>query len=100
VYGNNSNVKFVICAQAVSVWTAQQIFNNNPGLTGVVSIIAIGPYYDCDSIGNSSNSGKFASIGTVDAIIDQCNNSLSTLDKMLSDYKAFASSKNLILTSY
>ena len=78
----STRLKFVISYQAVSKWVADQILNGT-GLVGVANVVAGGPYYDCDSIGNTTNTALYATLTAAD-IIAKCNNSFSTMDSILS----------------
>ena len=78
-----TQVKFVVSFQAVSQWVADQILTGT-GLVGVAHIIAGGPYYDCDNIGNTANSAYYATLTPAD-IINRCNTSLSTLTPILTN---------------
>lgn len=74
-------VKFVISFQAVSKWVADQILVGT-GLTGVVNVVAGAPYYDCDNIGNNTNTAFYATLKPQD-VINKCQNSFSKLDQIL-----------------
>lgn len=51
----------------MSSWVADQIFTGT-NLTGVVDIVAGAPYYDCDSIGNTTNTALYATLTPADII--------------------------------
>lgn len=72
----------MISFQAVSRWVADQIFTGT-GLAGVVDIVAGGPYYDCDNIGNNTNTAIYATL-TPDDVIERCNTSFASLQSILS----------------
>jgi hypothetical protein len=76
---SSSSIKCIISAQAVNVWTAQQIFNNNPELSKYTDFLAIAPYYDCGNIGTQVNSASILanSNGNDDLIINWCNSNMS-----------------------
>jgi len=84
VFGNNSpRLKFVISYQAVSQWVADQILTY-PGLLSVANVVASAPYYDCNNIGNSTNTAYLAT-QTPAAVIQQCsaNSSFAVLNAVL-----------------
>lgn len=91
-------LKFVISFQAVSQWVADQILTGT-NLIGKVNIIAGGPYYDCDSIGNITNTALYATLTSTD-IINKCNNSFSTLDSVLTISKNIGTTYNLSIATY
>ena len=61
---------------------ADQIFTGT-NLAGVVDIVAGGPYYDCNNIGNTTNTALYATLTPAD-VITRCNTSFATLDSILS----------------
>jgi hypothetical protein len=82
VFGAGSlRLKFVVSYQAVSKWVADQILTGT-NLASQAHIISGGPYYDCDHIGNITNTGLY-SAKTPDDIVNKCNNSFSSLDSIL-----------------
>lgn len=91
-------MKFVISYQAVSKWVADQILNGT-GLVGVAHIVAGGPYYDCDSIGNTTNTALFATLSPAD-VINKCNSSFGTMDSILAVENTVASAYNLSIAAY
>ena len=96
--GNSPRLKFVVSFQVVSKWVADQILTGT-GLQGVAHIIAGGPYYDCDSIGNHANTAYFAGLTPAD-VLSKCNSSLSTLDPYLSIVNQLATEYNLSIAAY
>lgn len=99
VFGQGSpRLKFVISFQAVSSWVADQILNGT-NLIGVANIIAGGPYYDCDSIGNTTNTALYATLTPAD-VISKCNNSMSSLDNILLIENTVAAKYNLSIATY
>lgn len=91
-------LKFVISYQAVSKWVGDQILNGT-NLTGVAHIIATGPYYDCDNIGNYANTALYATLAPSD-VISRCNNSFSTIDPYLNIANNLSSTYNLSVATY
>jgi hypothetical protein len=84
VFGTNTaRLKFVISYQAVSQWVADQILSYS-GLLNVVNVVASAPYYDCNGIGNTTNTAYIAT-QTPATVIQQCsaNSSFSVLDAIL-----------------
>lgn len=67
----------------MSQWVANQILSYS-GLLNVVNVIASGPYYDCNGIGNTTNAAYIAT-QTPAAVIQQCsaNSSFAVLDAIL-----------------
>jgi hypothetical protein len=57
---------------------------NGTGLQGVAHIIAGGAYYDCNSIGNTTNTALYATLTPAD-VIAKCNDNSSwaTLDTIM-----------------
>jgi hypothetical protein len=101
VFGANrtaSQLRFVISSQAVSTWVINQILSY-PGVAEKTNIIAIAPYFDCDSIGNRVNSAYYA-IGTVDDIISRCTSTLSSLDSVLSPYSNLTTTRKFNFSCY
>ena len=49
---------------------------------GVANIVAGGPYYDCNSIGNTSNAALYATL-TAGDVINKCNLEFGSLDTIL-----------------
>jgi len=82
----------------VSKWVADQILTGT-GLVGVAHIIAGGPYYDCNNIGNTVNSALYATLTPAD-IITRCNTSLSTLNPILSIQSTVSQAYNLSMGGY
>lgn len=82
VFGAGSpRLKFVVSFQAVSKWVADQILTGT-GLQGVAHIIAGGPYYDCNNIGNTTNTALYATLAPGD-VLSRCSNSWGSLDSIL-----------------
>jgi hypothetical protein len=82
VFGANSpRLKFVVSFQAVSKWVADQILTGTD-LASKAHIIAGGPYYSCDNIGNTVNTALYSTL-TPNDILNKCNNSFATLDTIL-----------------
>jgi len=77
---------------------ADQILTGT-GLQGVAHIIAGGPYYDCNSIGNLTNTAYFAAL-TANDVLSRCNNSFSSLDQILGVENTVASTYNLFIAAY
>jgi len=102
VFGNNSpRLKFVISYQAVSQWVADQILTY-PGLLSVANVVASAPYYDCNSIGNTTNTAYLAT-QTPTAVIQQCslNSSFAVLDAILNIGSSVSQSYgNISIASY
>lgn len=82
----------------MSGWVADQIFSGT-GLTGLAHIVATGPYYDCNSIGNTTNTALYATL-TADDVITKCKNSFPTLDPMLLTEGTVASNYNMKIGAY
>jgi hypothetical protein len=100
VFGDSASsvLKFVVSYQAVSQWVADQIFNGT-GLVGLADIVAAGPYFDCDNIGNVTNTAYYAT-QTPGAVIDKCKSSLGTLDAMFSIESTIATTYNVKKATY
>lgn len=88
----------MISSQAVSTWVINQILSY-PGVAEKANIIAIAPYFDCDNIGNSTNSAYYA-IGTPDDIISRCSNTLASMDGVITPYLNLTLAKNLNFSCY
>lgn len=84
--------------QAVSQWVADQIFTGT-GLIGVANIVAAAPYYDCDNIGNSTNTAYFAGLTPAD-VINRCNSSFASLTPILNISNIVAQKYNLSMATY
>jgi hypothetical protein len=86
VFGGNSRLKFVIAYQAVNRWVADQIMTYSTTINGTTvslssypnTIIAAGPYYDCNSIGDTASTAQVAT-QTVSQVIQRCNTSFASL---------------------
>lgn len=99
VFGANSTrLKFVVSFQVISQWVADQILNGT-GLIGVANIIAGAPYYDCDSIGNTTNTAYYAGLTPSD-IVTKCNNSLYSLNSSLATENLVSQNYNLSIAAY
>lgn len=99
VFGANSpRLKFVVSYQAVSKWVADQILSGT-GLQGVAQIVASAPYYDCNSIGNSTNTAYYAGLAASD-VLSACNSSFTSLDPTLSIENVVATTYNLAMAAY
>lgn len=102
MFGTNSaRLKFVISYQAVSQWVADQILTY-PGLLKVVNVVASAPYYDCNNIGNTSNTAYIAT-QTPAAVIQQCSSdsSFAVLDGYLNIGKAVSQTySNIPIATY
>ena len=77
---------------------ADQILTGT-GLQGVAHIIAGAPYYDCNNIGNLTNTAYFAGL-TANDVISRCNSSFSSLDPYLGIENTVASTYNLSIAAY
>jgi hypothetical protein len=77
---------------------ADQILTGT-GLIGVVNLVAAAPYYDCNNIGNTTNTAYYAGL-TPTAVIATCNTSFSSLASILSVSNAVAATYNLPLAAY
>lgn len=102
IFGAGSaRLKFVISYQAVSKWVADQILTY-PGLSSVVSLVAGGPYYDCNNIGNYANVATVATQTPADVIarcMDQTN--FDTLTAILAIENQVSSAyNNLPMATY
>jgi hypothetical protein len=99
VFGAGSpRLQFVISYQAVSSWVADQILTGT-GLIGVVNLVAAAPYYDCNNIGNTTNTAYYAGL-TPAAVIAACNTSFFSLNSTLSISNTVASKYNLPMAAY
>jgi len=88
----------VLGGQAANTWVLQQILTV-PGLAEIANIIAIAPYFDCDSIGNSTNAAYYA-LGTVDDILSRCEDTLPTLDPIIQPHQQLAANYSLNFSCY
>lgn len=97
---NSPRLKFVVSFQVVSQWVADQILSY-PGLQSTAHIIAGAPYYDCNQIGNSTNTAYYAGLTPAD-IISRCNNTaiFDTLNTTLTIENKVASSYGLAMAAY
>lgn len=68
-------------------------------MQGVAHIIAGGPYYDCNEIGNSINTAYYAGLTPSD-VIARCNSSFSSIDPVLAIQNTVASTYNLSVSAY
>lgn len=93
-----SQLRFVVSSQAANTWVANQIFSVD-GLKRKANILAIAPYFDCDSIGNSTNSAIYSG-KTVADILNRCQNTLSSLDAVLYPYQQLATTLGLNFACY
>lgn len=90
VFGTaSSRLKLVVSYQAVSKWVADQILTYSTmvnssvvSLASMAGLVAAAPYYDCNSIGNSSNVGMVAA-GTTDTVFQMCTNNFPSLTSIL-----------------
>lgn len=82
----------------MSKWVADQILNGT-GLVGVANIVAGGPYYDCDSIGNTTNTALYATLTPGD-VISKCNTSFSSMDSILGIENTVAQAYGLSMAAY
>jgi len=83
----------------VSKWVADQILTGT-GLQGVVHVIAGAPYYDCDNIGNNTNTAYYAT-QTPSDIITKCLNSFDSITPYLSiENQVSLAYNNLSMAAY